>query len=122
MCVFMTIAIVYSTWLLDNLPYICDCYIRVYYCTGIIYCFSCKDTEQLSEDLRANGIKSACYHANLTPEARTQAHSQWLHNTIQVQLMLMFNLIMAASVAPNALNHLKLLLSRKLMYVCYQGH
>ena len=62
-----------------------DCSIRVYCCLGIIYCFSCKDTEQLSDELRANGIKSACYHANLTPEARTQAHSQWLHNTIQVK-------------------------------------
>ena len=52
--------------------------------TGIIYCLSCKDTEQLSDDLRANGIKSACYHANLSPEARTCAHSQWLNDDIQV--------------------------------------
>ena len=56
------------------------------YCTtGIIYCLSCKDTEQLSDDLRANGIKSSCYHANLSPDARTCAHSQWLNNDIQVQ-------------------------------------
>jgi len=51
---------------------------------GIIYCLSCKGTEQLADDLRANGIKSACYHANLSPDLRTLAHSQWLNNEIQV--------------------------------------
>ena len=65
-------------------PVVTDCSIRVYCSIGIVYCFSCKDTEQLSDDLRIHGIKSACYHANLTPEARTQAHYQWLHNTVQV--------------------------------------
>nr|CAB3265512.1 ATP-dependent DNA helicase Q1 [Phallusia mammillata] len=51
---------------------------------GIIYCFSRKDTEEVSKSLSEYGIKSAPYHAYLTTESKTQVHNAWIENKLQV--------------------------------------
>lgn len=52
--------------------------------SGIVYCLSRKDTEQVSGELSQKGIKAACYHADMAPEERTRVHMQWLNNKLQV--------------------------------------
>ena len=52
--------------------------------TGIIYCFSRKDAEQVTLDLCQLGIRAGYYHADVSSANRRQVHRQWLNNTIQV--------------------------------------
>ncbi|KAH7709739.1 ATP-dependent DNA helicase Q1 [Aphelenchoides avenae] len=46
--------------------------------SGIIYCFSRKDSEELTAALRSKGIRAAYYHAYVEPEKRSQVHEMWL--------------------------------------------
>lgn len=52
--------------------------------SGIVYCLSRKDTETVSNDLRKRGIKSSCYHADVSSTARNQIHRLWILNKLQV--------------------------------------
>ncbi|XP_006121339.2 ATP-dependent DNA helicase Q1 [Pelodiscus sinensis] len=52
--------------------------------SGIIYCFSQKDSEQLTISLQKLGIKAGAYHANLDPKDKTKVHKGWSANEIQV--------------------------------------
>jgi len=52
--------------------------------TGIIYALSIKDTEDLALGLRDREIQAGWYHASMTPELRSKAHSQWLKGKLQV--------------------------------------
>jgi ATP-dependent DNA helicase Q1 len=52
--------------------------------SGIVYCLSVKDTEEVARDLVQRGIKARCYHAQLTPEVRSRTHHDWLRNKIFV--------------------------------------
>ena len=52
--------------------------------SGIIYCFSRKDTVTLTSDLNARGVKSACYHADMEADQRSRIHNLWLSNSVQV--------------------------------------
>ncbi|XP_065558539.1 ATP-dependent DNA helicase Q1-like isoform X2 [Artemia franciscana] len=51
--------------------------------SGIIYSTSIKDTQKLTKDLRSRGLKVGCYHADLSPEARSKCHQKWISNHYQ---------------------------------------
>ncbi|EER08657.1 ATP-dependent DNA helicase recQ, putative [Perkinsus marinus ATCC 50983] len=52
--------------------------------SGIIYCMSKKDCEQVSTGLRAYSIKAAVYHADLPQSIRDTNQKLWMDNEIQV--------------------------------------
>ena len=52
--------------------------------TGIIYCFSQKDSEQVTVSLQKLGTPAGAYHANMEPEDKTKVHRRWSANEIQV--------------------------------------
>ncbi|XP_075863726.1 ATP-dependent DNA helicase Q1 isoform X1 [Microcebus murinus] len=52
--------------------------------SGIIYCFSQKDSEQVTISLQNLGIHAGVYHANMEPEVKTKVHRGWAANEIQV--------------------------------------
>ncbi|XP_067934122.1 ATP-dependent DNA helicase Q1-like [Watersipora subatra] len=52
--------------------------------SGIVYCFSRKDTETIAGDLNSRGVRSAPYHAYLDRELRSQTHSRWLEGKVEV--------------------------------------
>ncbi|XP_028914131.1 ATP-dependent DNA helicase Q1 isoform X1 [Ornithorhynchus anatinus] len=52
--------------------------------SGIIYCFSQKDSEQVTTSLRQRGIEAAAYHANMEAQDKTRVHKKWSANEIQV--------------------------------------
>ncbi len=51
---------------------------------GIIYCQARKTTEDLARKLSADGVKSAPYHAGLTPVERTQNQEAFLRDEVRV--------------------------------------
>ncbi|XP_013412024.1 ATP-dependent DNA helicase Q1 [Lingula anatina] len=51
---------------------------------GIVYCFSQKDTEEITRGLQDRGIPAGCYHANISAARRTTVHRDWMQNKIQV--------------------------------------
>jgi ATP-dependent DNA helicase RecQ len=50
----------------------------------IIYCFSRKDTESLSANLRENGYKAKAYHAGMTSEKRTKMQDEFIKDKIKI--------------------------------------
>ncbi|XP_074660156.1 uncharacterized protein LOC141912708 isoform X2 [Tubulanus polymorphus] len=52
--------------------------------SGIIYCLSQKDSEDVARDLQTYGIKTGCYHARLDAKQRSRVHKKWLEGQIQV--------------------------------------
>ncbi|KAJ7329236.1 hypothetical protein JRQ81_015410 [Phrynocephalus forsythii] len=52
--------------------------------SGIIYCFSQKDAEQVTMSLQKLGIKAGTYHANMEPKDKSKVHKRWAANEIQV--------------------------------------
>ncbi|KRZ97836.1 putative ATP-dependent DNA helicase Q1 [Trichinella sp. T8] len=52
--------------------------------SGIIYCFSKKDSETFAQNLRTNGVKAEHYHADMDPNERGMVHRKWLSNKCQV--------------------------------------
>ncbi|KAL2776755.1 ATP-dependent DNA helicase Q1 [Daubentonia madagascariensis] len=54
--------------------------------SGIIYCFSQKDSEQVTIGLQNLGIHAGVYHANMEPEVKTKVHRNWAANEIQVMV------------------------------------
>ncbi|BHF57877.1 hypothetical protein SprV_0100082300 [Sparganum proliferum] len=52
--------------------------------SGLIYCLSQKDTEDLSAALQQQGIFAAFYHANIDAAHRSLVHSKWIDNHILV--------------------------------------
>ena len=53
--------------------------------SGIVYCLTQKDTEQMAAKLSANGIAAAFYHANMDPSHRESVHLAWSCGDIQVK-------------------------------------
>ncbi|KAI6173455.1 ATP-dependent DNA helicase [Aphelenchoides besseyi] len=51
--------------------------------TGIIYCLSKKECEELTSYLQANDIVCGFYHADLTAENRSSIHNKWATGRIQ---------------------------------------
>ncbi len=52
--------------------------------SGIIYCLSRKQVEELAEHLKVNRIRAAAYHAGLEPEVRSQTQDDFLMERIDV--------------------------------------
>ncbi|XP_067138641.1 ATP-dependent DNA helicase Q1-like isoform X2 [Centruroides vittatus] len=52
--------------------------------SGIIYCFSVKDCEEIASHLTKRGIKAQPYHAQLDAKTRSKVHHKWVSNEIQV--------------------------------------
>ncbi|XP_078276096.1 ATP-dependent DNA helicase Q1 [Rhinoraja longicauda] len=52
--------------------------------SGIIYCFSQKDTEQVAMSLQQLGIAAGCYHANMESSVKSKVHKDWSLNKIKV--------------------------------------
>ncbi|XP_048191172.1 ATP-dependent DNA helicase Q1 [Perognathus longimembris pacificus] len=52
--------------------------------SGIVYCFSQKDSEQLTISLHKLGIRAGTYHANMEAEEKTKVHTRWAANQLQV--------------------------------------
>ncbi|CEM02723.1 unnamed protein product [Vitrella brassicaformis CCMP3155] len=51
---------------------------------GIIYCLSRPKCEELSDHLKTKGIEAAYYHAQMTPEKRTDKQKEWMNGTCHV--------------------------------------
>ncbi|XP_039292591.1 Bloom syndrome protein homolog [Nilaparvata lugens] len=52
--------------------------------SGIVYCFSRRETEQVAEALKKAGIRSCSYHAGLTDSQRTRAQTDWISDRVKV--------------------------------------
>jgi ATP-dependent DNA helicase Q1 len=52
--------------------------------SGIIYCFSQREAEQIAAELCSRGIYAMCYHAQMNSADRTKAHENWLLNKCHV--------------------------------------
>lgn len=52
--------------------------------SGIVYCFSRKECDQVAEDLSKAGIASVSYHAGLTDVRRGAVQRQWIDDKVQV--------------------------------------
>ena len=45
--------------------------------SGIVYCLTRKDTEQLAVELSQHGLSCGCYHADMDPHQREAVHMEW---------------------------------------------
>ncbi|XP_062146519.1 ATP-dependent DNA helicase Q-like 2 isoform X1 [Alnus glutinosa] len=52
--------------------------------SGIVYCFSRKECEQVAKELRERGILADYYHADMDVNAREKVHMRWSNNKSQV--------------------------------------
>lgn len=52
--------------------------------SGIVYCFSRKECEQVAKDMRARGISADHYHADMDVSSRDKVHFRWSNNKLQV--------------------------------------
>ncbi|KAM4820402.1 ATP-dependent DNA helicase Q1 [Thomomys bottae] len=52
--------------------------------SGIVYCFSQKDSEQVTISLQKLGIRAGAYHANMEAEDKTKVHTRWAAGQLQV--------------------------------------
>lgn len=52
--------------------------------TGIVYCLSKKDCDQLSAEMRSAGIKAKSYHAGLGDAEREATQKDWITDKIKV--------------------------------------
>ena len=52
--------------------------------SGIIYCLTIKDVEEVTQKLRSLGVRAGAYHAQLESQSRSQIHQKWIQNKCQV--------------------------------------
>ncbi|XP_062028178.1 ATP-dependent DNA helicase Q-like 2 isoform X2 [Rosa rugosa] len=52
--------------------------------SGIVYCFSRKECEQVAKELRERGISAHHYHADMDVNARENVHMRWSKSKLQV--------------------------------------
>jgi ATP-dependent DNA helicase RecQ len=52
--------------------------------SGIIYCLSKQETEDLAEDLRKRGFKALAYHAGLQKQERIKAQEDFIHDNVNI--------------------------------------
>ncbi|XP_063942177.1 ATP-dependent DNA helicase Q-like 2 isoform X2 [Daucus carota subsp. sativus] len=52
--------------------------------SGIVYCFSRKECEQVAMELRGKGISADYYHADMEANSREKVHMRWSSGKLQV--------------------------------------
>ncbi|KAK5813894.1 ATP-dependent DNA helicase Q-like 2 [Gossypium arboreum] len=52
--------------------------------SGIVYCFSRKECEQVASELCERGISADYYHADMDVNAREKVHMRWSKNKLQI--------------------------------------
>lgn len=52
--------------------------------SGIVYCFSRKECEQVASELCERGISADYYHADMDENAREKVHMRWSKNKLQI--------------------------------------
>ena len=52
--------------------------------SGIVYCLSKKETEDLAEDLRKRGYKALAYHAGLSKPVREKVQDEFIHDNVNI--------------------------------------
>ena len=52
--------------------------------SGIIYCFSRKECEEVAQELCTRGIKAMAYHAGLVGKTRTNVQDQWIKDKTNI--------------------------------------
>lgn len=52
--------------------------------SGIVYCFSRRECEQVATELRERGISADRYHADMDVNAREKVHMRWSNSKLQV--------------------------------------
>lgn len=50
--------------------------------SGIVYCLSRKDCDNLAEEISRNGIKALSYHAGLTDTQRASVQGRWISDEV----------------------------------------
>lgn len=69
----------------DNIPDMVNLITgRFYRQSGIIYCLSIKDTEDVASKLSSMGVSCQAYHAQLDPNMRTKIQRQWYNDECNV--------------------------------------
>ena len=58
--------------------------------SGIIYCLSRRECDEVAQSLQKNRIKAIAYHAGLTDEARSESQLKWINGNVQVNGRKMF--------------------------------
>jgi superfamily II DNA helicase RecQ len=51
--------------------------------SGIIYCLTIKDVEEVSQKLKGLTVKADSYDAHLNPQLRSSVHQKWYQNKCQ---------------------------------------
>ncbi len=52
--------------------------------SGIVYCLSKKETEELAEDLRKRGYNALAYHAGLSKPVREKVQDDFIHDNVNI--------------------------------------
>jgi len=52
--------------------------------SGIVYCFSRKNSEQVAMELKTHDISAFCYHADMEPADKSKVHSAWTKGKLKV--------------------------------------
>ncbi len=52
--------------------------------SGIVYCLSKKETEDMAEKLRKSGFKARAYHAGLSKKVRENVQDQFIHDNVAI--------------------------------------
>ncbi len=52
--------------------------------SGIVYCLSKKETEELAEDLRKRGYHALAYHAGLSKPVREKVQDDFIHDNVNI--------------------------------------
>lgn len=52
--------------------------------SGIVYCLSRKECDQMADSLQAVGIKAASYHAGLADKKREEVQKNWITDKFKV--------------------------------------
>ncbi|GKB10091.1 RecQ helicase L2, partial [Tanacetum coccineum] len=52
--------------------------------SGIVYCFSRKECEQVAKELRERGVSADHYHADMDVNVRERVHMRWSNSKLQV--------------------------------------
>uniref|UniRef100_A0A0N4ZJ23 ATP-dependent DNA helicase n=1 Tax=Parastrongyloides trichosuri TaxID=131310 RepID=A0A0N4ZJ23_PARTI len=75
---------IYSVIKMNSLMYIKKLYQAFNGCSGIVYCNSGRDCEDMSKYLQENGIPSLHYHSSLYDDYKKMVKQRWIRNDINV--------------------------------------